>query len=357
MLRRKLLIVFGSLVILLVCMAVFDIWALHGLLRQLDHVNTEAFTTVDNTNQLNATLTKIEVELYQLQVAETHHLDALIDQVNTMRHLLDEIGAHYLIENSEASKYYADLRAKYPKFEHRVSSLATAQDVELARRYNLQALAAAAAMREDAGRINEEARAHARREQGALASRFRWLILGVALGSMLVINVSIIVLLRAAAMVLGPVDQLVQTSRRLTQEAYDRQPDLEEKDEFLELAEAYDSLAERIRTHEQQRMETLGQAALTLNHELNNAMATIELQLQVLSRQAGGGDQVESSLRQIHENLRRMTQTVESLKNIRRIVLTDYVAGVKMLDLKRSTEAEPPDPKVRPGSVKKVNHR
>ncbi len=35
-----------------------------------------------------------------------------------------------------------------------------------------------------------------------------------------------------------------------------------------------------------------------------------------------------------------MTRTVESLKHVRRIVLTDYAAGVKMLDLARSTEEE-----------------
>jgi hypothetical protein len=32
---------------------------------------------------------------------------------------------------------------------------------------------------------------------------------------------------------------------------------------------------------------------------------------------------------------------VQSLKNIRRIVLTDYLPGTKMLDLQRSVEVEP----------------
>ena len=37
-----------------------------------------------------------------------------------------------------------------------------------------------------------------------------------------------------------------------------------------------------------------------------------------------------------------MTATLESLKHIKRIVLTDYIAGVKMLDLHRSTQADAP---------------
>jgi hypothetical protein len=35
-----------------------------------------------------------------------------------------------------------------------------------------------------------------------------------------------------------------------------------------------------------------------------------------------------------------MTRSVDSLKRVRRIVLTDYVGGVKMLDLERSAGSE-----------------
>ncbi len=258
-----------------------------------------------------------------------------------MRQLLAEIGGHYVVCEPGAVPFYQDLVARYPEFERRISSLATAQDQELARQYNVKALESAIAMREDVSWINRSAREHARREQLELAGRFRWVVLGMALGCMLVINVSIIVLLRAAAMVLDPMDQLVEASRQLTHERFDYRTHLDRKDEFFELAEAYNSLAERLQTQEQRRMETLGQAALTLNHELNNATATIELQLQILARQAGGDNRLESCLRRIRESLRRMVRTVESLKNIRRIVLTDYTAGVKMLDLQRSTQGEP----------------
>jgi len=80
-----------------------------------------------------------------------------------------------------------------------------------------------------------------------------------------------------------------------------------------------------------------------LNHELNNAGAIIKLQLQLLRRQSaaanvtGENPAFERALRQIHESLERMTHTVESLKRVRRIVLTDYSPDTKMLDLERST--------------------
>ena len=68
-------------------------------------------------------------------------------------------------------------------------------------------------------------------------------------------------------------------------------------------------------------------------------VATIELQLQFLGRQTGDHDALKVRHRQIRGNLERIAQTMESIKHIRRVVLTDYVAGVKMLDLERSVEA------------------
>jgi len=43
---------------------------------------------------------------------------------------------------------------------------------------------------------------------------------------------------------------------------------------------------------------------------------------------------------QIRESLARMTATLERLKHVRRIVLTDYAEGTKMLDLEKSAAEE-----------------
>jgi signal transduction histidine kinase len=196
------------------------------------------------------------------------------------------------------------------------------------------------AMREQVRKISQEAREHARHEQTELVEYFRWLVLGMAMAFLLVINISIIMLLRGAGMVLKPMQELVEGGRQLVSQQFGHRTHLERNDEFSELAEVYNYLAERVQTHEQQRMETIKQISRTLNHELNNAMATIELQLEVLGRQADGDDGFEKHLRQIRQSLQRMAKTVESLKSIRRIVLTDYVPGVQMLDIDRSTAVE-----------------
>ena len=90
--------------------------------------------------------------------------------------------------------------------------------------------------------------------------------------------------------------------------------------------------------NERRRMEMLQQVAVAVNHELNNCVSTINLQLRLVGRRAPA---LTESLQQIDQSLGRITSAVQSLKNVRRIVLTDYLPGTKMLDLQRSSEDEP----------------
>jgi signal transduction histidine kinase len=172
-------------------------------------------------------------------------------------------------------------------------------------------------------------------EVAQLTSRFRFLVLALSVVFLVLINASVVGLLRLAGMVLRPVDKLVAASRALAHEQFDHRVEVDQHDEFDELAHAYNRMAEQLAVNERRKLEMLQQTALTLNHELNNATAIIDLQLQLQSRQACGAP-AEKYARQIRESLARMTRTVDLLKHVRRIVLTDYVSGVKMLDLERS---------------------
>jgi signal transduction histidine kinase len=94
-----------------------------------------------------------------------------------------------------------------------------------------------------------------------------------------------------------------------------------------------------LQANEQRKIEMLGQVSVAMNHELNNVASIIELQLRLLARQQKAADSpaMEKPLREIHQSLKRITGTVQSLKNVRRIVLTEYLPGTKMLDLEKST--------------------
>ena len=175
-------------------------------------------------------------------------------------------------------------------------------------------------------------------------ARFRLIVLGLGIIFLVLINLSVILLVRTATKILRPVNALVEATRQLAREQFEHRINLSEHDEFDELAQAYNNLAEHLQQNEKQRMTVLAQVGLALNHELNNAMAIIELQLGMLSRGAGGDLHNERRLRTIQESLTRMKEAVQALKCVRRIVLTDYSPGMKMLDLVQSTREEQADP-------------
>lgn len=341
MLRRKLLAILGSLVLLLLGVAIAAIFLLQGLLGDLRHVRGDSLGMVDQVSRLSSNVALIQIELYRLQLGSERHLDTLVARAEQIQRLMDEMGKHYTVQDGFAGEQFGKLKQRLPRFFSSVSALATSQDADLARQHNQEALSAAVEMNQAVLEISQFIRDYADAEQAHLISRFRWIVLGLGVAFLVLINASIIILLRAAEMVLRPIDRLVEASRALAEEKFETRVVLERTDEFGELAQAYNSLAENLQASEGRKLEMLGQVALALNHELNNAMAIIELQLELLNRSAKGNQGHEKYLRQIRESLKRMTAAVGALKRIRRIVLTDYVAGVQMLDLEKSSEPEP----------------
>lgn len=175
----------------------------------------------------------------------------------------------------------------------------------------------------------------------SLALRFRNIVVILAAVFLLVINISVITVLRISSLIIKPVDQLIEATRELGHEHFDYRVRIEQNDEFQELASAFNKLAEDLQVSETRKMEVLSQTAVMINHELNNAMAVIGLQLQRVSKDKTISPETTARLREIEQSLQKMTKTVQSLKNVRRIVLTDYVPGLKMLDLEKSTANEP----------------
>lgn len=336
MLRRKLLMILSSVILLLMVLAVAALISLQSIFAKLDHINTQANTVVDLTNHMNLSISRVEILLHELHGRKTHRLDELIESVELLQAQDQQMGEYYVVHEKEIGDIYNQLKPLLDRFKLQVSTLATTEDRQLLERHNILALEAATALRNHILIVSQYAHQHSQAESNELTRDFRYFVIAIAAGFLLVINISILVLLRSANMILKPMDQLLTASRELAQEHFDYRVSLGQKDEFDELANAYNHLAEQLQLNEQRRMETLQQVALTLNHELNNAVSVIDLQLRLLRRQTQDKEAFETSLRQIHENLERMTRVVQGLKNARRIVLTDYVDGVKMLDLERS---------------------
>ncbi len=341
MLRRKLLIFLSAIVGLLLAVAIAAIWLLQGVLVDLDHAGREDAAVVDDATQMSVLISEIEIELREIQVGRERHLDALIDQIDALHLHTQRFGAEYGRALPEGKANFERIQKSLPVFERHIAMLATTEDAALSAEHTNQAMTASVELRKEIQTLSRMMRTHVAREQADALAWFRWLVLGLAIVFLLVINISVMMLMRMSHMILRPVDQLVDASRRMAQEDFSVRVKVAQDDEFGELARAYNHLADELQAIEQRKLETLAQTSVMLNHELNNASAIIKLQLRLIERQSGGNSALERSLRQINESLARMTAVLEALKHVRRIVLTDYGAGTKMLDLQRSVQEEP----------------
>lgn len=325
MLRRKLLIRVGLLVACFVVGAAVAVYLLQDAIPEIDRINHDAVVLVDGMHDLDEAIA--EIENARDGRSPSVPLDAALpgDRLNAA---MAAIGAHEAIKikDSAQARAYAALSELLPAFVEPGNTDAAAQRENRARVHEL--------LRE----LAKSARGFVAAEQKDFHGYFRWLVLGLTLSALVMVNVAVFVLLRTAMVVLKPVGQLVEGSRELAAERFDHRVSVAPGDEFGELATAYNRLAEQLQANEERKAETLRQLAVTLNHDLNNAMATIEMQLSLVGRQSGGNPNLERYCREIQTTLSRMSKTVASLKHIRRVVLTDYVDGQKMVDLERSVE-------------------
>src|SRR6185436_18954840 len=99
----------------------------------------------------------------------------------------------------------------------------------------------------------------------AVTNRLRWTVLGLSAVFVVLINVSVVVLLRMSGMILRPVEALLKGTEQLAHGRFDYRIQLDRKDEFAMLAQAYNQLAEKLQASEQRKVEMLHQAAIMLN--------------------------------------------------------------------------------------------
>ncbi|MHC4773724.1 MAG: HAMP domain-containing protein [Planctomycetota bacterium] len=341
MLRRKLLLVLGSLIVLLLVSALSAILLLHDVLKDLNHASTEVVNCTARTRLLEHAFSGFEADLHRLR----GRLGASPQPALTAAALLDERVEGLLeagIVPEDATGSAGRLRQLQPDLLGHLEAYAGTDDPAVKDEAITLAVEVSAAMRTaiaDLSRITYE---HSALEHEQVVGKFRRAAIGLGLGFLVLLNASIVVVLRAAIMVLKPLGELAEASRRLGREEFDHRVAVGRTDEFGELAQAYNSMAEQLQANEERKVETLHHVARTLSHELNNAISTIELQLTVVDRRKGDNQALVRPLRQIHQSLGRMSDTIGALKRVQKIVLTDYLSGVKMLDLERSVAEDSP---------------
>lgn len=329
MLQRKLLTRVGLLIAAFVVGAVGAIWALQTVLTGLDRANADASLLTDGIETVSTAANAVQAAAFSISQDRVKLAEELKASV-------DRLGEHPINQSGTAAGNYARLKEGVPTF------LAAWEDARFrgTQASSEAAFGASLDLQVAIQELGREFRTHIAAEQSRVGRTFRYMVLGLTLAALVMVNVAAIVLLRTAHLVLRPVAALVEGSRELAAERFDHRVEVGLGDEFGELAHAYNRLAEQLQTTEDRKTEVLRQLAVTLNHNLNNAMAIIELQLGLLDRQSGGNPAHAQRLREIRNSLASMSSTVASLKNIRRVVLTDYLPGQMMIDLEKSVAEE-----------------
>lgn len=349
MLRRKLFRVFGPLVVLLLATAVAAIILLQSVLTSLNHINTELSVGSQIRAALVVRAASVEQHLHDPEILRAEgmgHVSQDIERLGDEFALLD----HELFINGAGGPIRTRIRELIPKLREVVliSGPDLADDMD-ATEQRTQAWLIAVELQTEIASLSDAMQQHNIDEQRSAFVRLRWIILGLTLAFIVLINISIMLLLRVSRMILDPVEQLVEASQRLGREEYDLELPTDGIDEFADIAHSLDDLAQQLRQNEQQKIDTLQHVARALNHELNNAMHNLELQLELISRKSEGTPEFAEPLRRIRDTLGRMSGTIGALGRARRIVLTDYISGLQMLDIKGSSEDTVCEP-----SVKKI---
>ena len=184
----------------------------------------------------------------------------------------------------------------------------------------------------------------------AATRQFRWVLAGIAIVCLVIIDALLVVLIRASSSVLKPVHSLIEAGARIRENAPGHRIALHRQDEFDDIERIFNELADQIDTNEHKMVDTVHQVARALSHELNNAITIVDLQLSCIKRTPKPDeDRMAEHIEEIHRAMLRVSAVVATLSRVQRIVLTDYLSGVQMLDLQKSvTEDQPNDARTPP---------
>lgn len=335
MLRRKLLTRIGLLIGAFVAGAVVAVVLLQRVVQDIDRVNQDTALLTDGVNELSAAITALEAQ----RLAESNPaIDpaAQIEALLGVEDAMSKLGSHPITQppDGQAAEVFVRISSLLPGFTEGYRRGPPDADPDA------QALAASIVLRGEIRRLGQITTEYVGAERSQLGRYFRLLVLGLTLAAIVMVNASVVVLLHTVYMILRPVDQLVDASRELAQERFDHRVEIDQNDEFGELAHAYNRLAAQLAANEERKMDTLRQVAVALNHDLNNTLAAIELELRLVDLQTGGNPRLTARFQRMHQSLARVAKAVRSLAEVRRIVLTEYMPGQMMLDIERSVTTE-----------------
>jgi HAMP domain-containing protein len=336
MLRKQLILRLGLVAIALIGVSSIGIWLLRDAIHDLGRIDAQRPRITAAAQDLAEHMADLESAL--LNEVPAAALQDALDQIDSSIATLEafltpEAGG----DQTRSIHAHLDALATTLRTEIATFVRVDEADSDLARNRSLHTLVE---MRRESSLIPLFANDLASAQRAQIIEHVHTIAGWLGIAVIVLTAAAGLVLYSAARLVLKPVSALLKVSRELSRERYDARVPAGQPVEFAELASAYNLLADRVQQSDERTLETLQQLALTLNHELNNAFAIVEIQLERLKRQSPDDATLSIRLKDIRETLARMAVTVKSLTNLKRVVLTEYLPGQKMLDLPRSVASE-----------------
>lgn len=95
------------------------------------------------------------------------------------------------------------------------------------------------------------------------------------------------------------------------------------------------------RAIEGERVAVVSQVAVTIRHEVNNALAAIMAEAQLLEQTSDLTPDQASAVRHVLEMSRRVRDSMDRLSTLTRAPTTEYLPGIQMIDLAHLKEKRP----------------
>ncbi len=90
-----------------------------------------------------------------------------------------------------------------------------------------------------------------------------------------------------------------------------------------------------------ERVAAVAQVAITIRHEVNNALAAIMAEAQLLQQEGDLTPDQDAAVNQILDMSRRVRDSMERLSTVTRAPTTEYLPGIHMIDLNKLKEEGP----------------
>lgn len=164
----------------------------------------------------------------------------------------------------------------------------------------------------------------------------------VSMISVLVVMVFLWLLLKRN--MLAPLKVLEKGAKRIGEGGLGLQIDLKVKNELGDFVEVLNRMSTQLKKNQDmevklQKLETISQVAISVNHEINNPLMIIMGHAEILKKLIPPeNEKIEKKLNSIISECHRISEVTKKLKEIKNPIIEKYVSeDTTMIDLKRSS--------------------